>query len=486
MLQSISAPIPIPGTQQEPTVPFLGSTSGLATTLGPLSLTGLSSNSIYDINHYSGDSGITSIHYYTLNTHQPSHHNNNNNKNSVIKRSISSLRRFPSISNTKRLNAENLTLRNKITELERYLTGLKEELILSHRQIHAKTQEAKLSEERKAVEIHELGQHIQRCESDLLAKTAECEALQSKLQYQTREQVSKLRQIDMLESEIMDFRRMSNISNRHSCIGGGGGGNGNGGGPVAFGAFRFSRISSDMSESVRSSTLMQDCTVSEDAQAQIRQLKDENVRKDKQIQELMERIETLSALASPQAGVAQNNTHARDVSASDSNTGFSTVSALGYSSAGSTVASSVNSVGYDLSFEHPKLIARYQALRMQHALASECLDTLDSENHDLRSQTLSVGTSGNTIPFDTGMHVVPRMTSSSSTGINVLCHPAASGLPSLDMNPKVPSVASPSSPTSTTTASSFSPTTVVAPTLTRKSSLRYSKDGQPVLSTYPL
>ncbi|KAF9190097.1 hypothetical protein BGZ50_000446 [Haplosporangium sp. Z 11] len=294
--------------------------------------------------------------------------------------------------NTKKLKAENLTFRSKITELERYLTGLKEELILAHRQIRAKTQEAELSEERKAVEIHELGQHIQRCESDLLAKTAECEALQSKLQYQTREQVSKLRQIDMLESEIMDFRRMSNMSSRHSC---------NDGGPVAFGAFRFSRISSDMSESVRSSTLVQDSTVNEEAQAQIRQLKDENVWKDKQIQELMERIEMLGAPTSPQAGVAQSSNHARDVSASDFNMGFSTVSALEDSSAGSTIASSVNSVGYDLSFEHTKLIARYQALRMQHALASEYLDTLESENRDLRAQTLSVGTSSNTIPSNT-------------------------------------------------------------------------------------
>ncbi|KAG0274457.1 hypothetical protein BGZ96_004323 [Linnemannia gamsii] len=470
---TISAPIPVPGTQQEPTMPSLGSTT--STTIIHINSSGNSSD--LHKNNSNGIGGGARITTTTIGTSTPigvglvgsSNHLNSNNSNGILSKdgkdnnnnnnNPGGLRRFPSIGNTKKLHLENSTLRSKITELERYLQGLKEELILAHRQIHAKNQEAKISQERKAVEIHELGQHIQRCEFDLLAKTAECEALQNKLQYQTKEQVSKLKHINMLETEIMDYRRMSimsgygpasaSISGPATIIGPGG--------IVARGGsvlFRNSRNSSDLTESVRSSTVLQDSSVVAAAveeataalQAQIKQLKDEHWKKDEQILELSGKIQfltdsvsqlekdatsatssTLNA-AETVAAVdekeeieeeekeeekkeeeekeeedaketamtpATSTTDKNDiVSESTSNASFNTAATGGEEISGashySSFASIVNNVGYDLTVEHPKLISRYQALSTQHAQASEYLGQLETENQDLKVQLLDV------------------------------------------------------------------------------------------------
>jgi hypothetical protein len=328
---TISAPIPVPGTQQEPTTPSLGSTT--STTIIHIN-SGNSGDLHKNNSNGTGGARITTTTIGTStpvgvglvgsNNHLGSSSSNGNASNhhkddSKDGRGSNSgvgggLRRFPSIGNTRKLHLENSTLRSKIAELERYLQGLKEELILAHRQIHAKNLEAKISQERKAVEIHELGQHIQRCEFDLLAKTAECEALQNKLQYQTKEQVSKLKHINMLETEIMDYRRMSIMSGygpASASISGPSTYIGPGGGIVARGGsvlFRNSRNSSDLSESVRSSTVLQENSAAvaaaataaavEEAtaalQAQIKQLKDEHWKKDEQILELSGKIQFLT------------------------------------------------------------------------------------------------------------------------------------------------------------------------------------------------
>ncbi|KAG0070522.1 hypothetical protein BGZ89_000453 [Linnemannia elongata] len=552
MLQSrtISAPIPVPGTQLVPTTPSFGSTT--STTI--IQINSNKSSDLHKINS-NGGARITTT---TIGTSSPLGLGSNNHLSSSNSSHGSrdgsgskdgwkdsnnpgGLRRFSSLGNTRKLHVENSTLRAKITELERYLQGLKEELILAHRQIHAKNLEAKVAQDRKAVEIHELGQHIQRCEFEMLAKTAECEALQNKLQYQTKEQVSKLKHINMLETELMDYRRMSIMSGHSpaSATGTGPGMIGPGGVMVARGGSVLSRDSinsSDLSESVRSSTILQDNTVAvEEAtaalQAQVKQLKDEQWKKDEQIQEMSEKIQFLTDRSTSNASFNTATTG-----------GVGAIS--GRASHSSSSVSIVNSVGYDLTVEHPKLLSSYQALRAQHAQASEYLDQLESENQDLKVQLLDVSESvvgaadqSLAIVTPTAESPEPITTfSASSPAINEeeqeakeveeveveettapavaeiapvvvaavtpsisrnsLHHPAASNLAPLDTiavnantnaekttEPTATSAVSSnddegSSPTSAATSSSSPSTVVAVPTLTRKSSLRYSRDGQ--------
>ncbi|KAF9956346.1 hypothetical protein BGZ72_002825 [Mortierella alpina] len=412
----------MPGTQHQPTIP-----AALSPTIN---------NSIIHITDASSDGGSNSGHFTHTRitttgagTYLPIH------------------QAIPDL-----LTSENGTLRAKVTELERYLAGLKEELLLAHCTIRAKSLEVKQGQERKAVEIHELGQHIQRCEYDLHAKTAECEALQNKLAYQTREQVTKLKHISMLETEIMDFRRMSGMSGnggihaRNSVVVA----SGTPGISSRYGAhLRNSRNSSELSESARSSSLLlQDGHTPEDAQEQIRQLKEDNERKDEQIRVLQEKMGTIQ-----RASVEKHRVYG-----SDSSVGFDSTSDLGVPTP-SLSGSSVNSVGYDFSLEHPKLIARYQALRMQHAQAAVCLDVLESENQNLKVQLLNISTS---LP------------------------PSASTPPSqLSKHHAVPGAATESLIMDNDPRTSPSPSAPPAsvPSLNRKSSLRYTGDSQKPLHT---
>ncbi|KAF9972456.1 hypothetical protein BGZ65_009816 [Modicella reniformis] len=180
----------------------------------------------------------------TITIPNPNNSNNNNNNNiNQHDNSNSGLRRLPTLGNIKRLTNETQQQRAKIQELERYLWGLKEALILAREQVHAKDLEAKQAEERKRVEIHELGQYIQRCDATLSAKTIECDSLKNQLHHQSKEQVSKLKHIRMLESEIRDFRRMSSMSTGTHT------------GPCGTGgAVTNNRDSTDLTESIRSST----------------------------------------------------------------------------------------------------------------------------------------------------------------------------------------------------------------------------------------
>ncbi|KAF9112637.1 hypothetical protein BGX27_003025 [Mortierella sp. AM989] len=513
-LQQISAPIPVPGTQQEPTVPSglaFGSTGGTAifniggssydldgrnsnssSSNSLIALGVVGQNSSYLANtlhvgpscHRSLNAGINITAYN--NRISQNNIDNASSKADVNPNNVNSgLRRFPSLvgSASKKLNSENVTLRAKITELDRYVTGLKEALMLAVDQIKHKNLEAKRYQERKAVEIYEYTQHIQRCESDLLAKSGECEALQNKLQYQTKEQMSKLKRITLLESELLDYKRMSTLS----------------GSGVSTAALRISRDSSDLTESTRSSTIFAangnvGAISSKEAMIQIRHLKEENARKDEQLEELMGIVEKLKGdvpqLEEQQqqhsvVGSGHASYASQSVSESNSDISFNTAMVARSSSSGS---SSVNSVGYDVSAEHPKLLVRYQALRMQHAQASECLEALESENNELRVQLLEISSGPissevsieTTNSLDTLQPTVIVVPSNSASSLH---HRKASTLAPLNMDAlanesfsSLTSTATPS-PISATT-SSDSPSTVVAPALTRKSSLRYSRDGQ--------
>ncbi|KAG0252403.1 hypothetical protein BG011_006999 [Mortierella polycephala] len=341
---------------------------------------------------------------------QTQHHlNNHNNPNS-------GLRRFPSIGNTKKLSVENTTLRAKITELERYLTGLKEELILAHRQIHAKRLEVKIAEERKAVEIHELGQHIQRCEFELGAKVVECEGLQAQLEEKIKEQMAKVKQIDLLDAELREAR--GEHKNESS-------------GQSPDDAEQQEQGDNAYQTPSDTTTIADGSVVQTDADEQdndkVKTMPDENMRKDAQIKELLEKVDRLGSemlnLEREKARLERPPTPSPDDDdASPTNTSTpkrrgstlddlvpitaeaiiaaTTVHSASTDSTaqsdqdrpilGSTTESSTNSVGYNFAAEHPKLLAKYQALRMQHAQVSEYLDSLESENRDLKVQLLGV------------------------------------------------------------------------------------------------
>ncbi|KAG0298053.1 hypothetical protein BGZ98_000338 [Dissophora globulifera] len=355
--------------------------------------------------------------------------NNNSNNNQLhhhyhtIHNNSSSggLRRFPSIGNTKKLTTENLTLKSKVTELERYLTGLKEELVMAHRQIHAQRVEIKTAEERKLEEVNELTDHIQKCEFELGGKILECVDLQRRLVERQQQQES---------------------SNRK-------------------------QISSGEPREVRQDKPGDDCGIKNDKDAKIMSLMDDNLRKDTQIVELLEKVDRLGtevlslerekallalpalapayapsaaatstptgpsrpysharrgtgasslkdltpitaeaiiAATTPHTSLHNLTAHSRDGSVS----GFSSNSSLQSGSDSTSPSSananessgtreipvqrqgSINSVGYDLSVEHSKLLAKFQALRMQHAQAAEYLDSLESENQELKVQLLDV------------------------------------------------------------------------------------------------
>ncbi|KAF9932876.1 hypothetical protein BGZ75_009540 [Mortierella antarctica] len=487
MLQPISAPIPVPGTQQEPTTPpvivipasssSLSSLSSSTSDVGATSPTqvsggsspihgvassptaggtprtsmtssrivsvGPNSNNTHNARELGGlsptSSSISSSnnghgvhhghgHYHHPPPphhapHHPHHNGHHNNPNS-------GLRRFPSIGNTKKLSVENSTLRAKIMELERYLTGLKEELILAHRQVHAQKLEMRIAEERKAVEMHELGQHIQRCEFELGAKVVECEGLQAKLDEAVKGQEEKTKKMEVLEAEIKEARMMMMINRT----------------PQAATA---SEVSPGDTE---------DLQRAEDSNEddKVKALQDENSRKDVQIQELLVKVDHLGTemlklerekarLERPTTPIPGNFEEEDDLAAgapgsmernaSCSSSSSATLNSLvpitaeaiiaattpcgttsqhgvtlvvsgsGSSTSLSTTSSTVlsdgqkhqqhpssfvNSVGYDLSMEHSKLLAKFQALRMQHAQASEYLDSLETENQDLKVQLLDV------------------------------------------------------------------------------------------------
>ncbi|KAG0034575.1 hypothetical protein BGZ81_004119 [Podila clonocystis] len=416
-MQPISAPIPVPGTQQAPTTPSSnGTNSGNSSDIQDGVVVGITTTTSSTSTNNNVSHGRTSSSSARVATHHSQGNANNAN-----------LSRFPSIGNTKKLTLENQTLRAKIAELERYLTGLKEELILANRQIHARNLEIKLAQERKSEELHDLAQQLQRAEFDLVARTAEVEMLQNQLQHQAKEQMSKIKHIDMLETEIQDYKRMSVTS-------------GTGAPSVASVAVPVASVSSiiraaliavegsesterdvepleldeerEGGEETKSHAAEEGADVTKiQTSKALDALRGENARKDEQIQELVAKLDQLTAglsnLERNKTLAAENTStelrHSKNAASSTSGSVSGSDSAQSFNSAASRQTSltnisqihnassgAINSVGYDVSVEHPKLLARYQALRAQHAQASEYVDTLESENRDLKIQLLDV------------------------------------------------------------------------------------------------
>ncbi|KAG0085264.1 hypothetical protein BGZ93_004266 [Podila epicladia] len=415
-MQPISAPIPVPGTQQAPTTPSSnGTNSSNSSDIQDGVVAGITTTTSSSSTNNNGSHGRTS----SSSARVATHHSQGNANNA-------SLSRFPSIGNTKKLTLENQTLRAKIAELERYLTGLKEELILANRQIHARNLEIKLAQERKGEELHDLAQQLQRAEFDLVARAAEVETLQNQLQHQAKEQMSKIKHIDMLETEIQDYKRMSVTSGTGAPSS-----TANVALPVASvsSIIRAALIAVEGSESterdVEPLELDEDREGDEEVRspaegvaateiqtsAALEELRGENARKDEQIQELVAKLDQLTASLSnveQEKTLTAENTFTEhgdskavassasgSVSGSDSTQSFNSAPShqTSLSNIGkiqNTSLGAINSVGYDVSVEHPKLLARYQALRVQHAQASEYVDTLESENRDLKIQLLDV------------------------------------------------------------------------------------------------
>lgn len=280
----------------------------------------------------------------------------------------------------------------------------------------------------------------------------------------------------MLENEIMDYKRMSVISGGAASTA-----------STATGSNRImschSRNSTDLTTttatnnnhnnaSVRSSTVLE-------ADSMIKQLKEDNARKEERIKELTERLERLEKLGLERAqkqeeydkGKDDEERHQSMTSVSNSNTSFNTASTTGQHQQQLSTSSSVNSVGYDASIEHPKLLAKYQALRMSHAQASEYVDNLESENRELKVQLLEVTPASLYLPSDVTASpsmIAPAPVKTIST---VLLTPLDMDTATKDNSSSIPSPAS--------TQPSASPSSVTAPVLTRKSSLRYNRDEQP-------
>ncbi|KAG0210431.1 hypothetical protein BGX28_009340 [Mortierella sp. GBA30] len=465
----ISAPIPVPGTQQEPTTPPVVIIPSMLSDSGATSpvngATSSSSSSSSSSSPTAGGTPRTSMSSIRINStlanaagsghlgalsptnsnnslqvgHHPHHHHLNNNPNS-------GLRRFPSIGNTKKLSIENSTLKAKISELERYLTGLKEELILAHRQVHAQRLEMKTLEERKSSEIHDLGQHIQRCEFELGAKVVECEGLQARLGESRKDQMAKIQEIEILKAEIDDIK-VNKTTKKTST----------------------DDDNQQKNKDSTATTTQGDRKIIEgnkEAEDRVRKLQDENTHKDSQIKELLEKVDhlgtemlklerekarlerpvtplpgdlegdnTASATVDTETmGPNSNNNNSNNtlqdlipitaeaiiaattphsdstttlniqqspmtnnnpssVSGSGSSTSLSTMNSTVMTEnqeAAQNQATLVNSVGYDLPSEHNKLLAKFQALRVQHAQASEYLDSLEGENRELKVQLLDV------------------------------------------------------------------------------------------------
>ncbi|KAF9935023.1 hypothetical protein FBU30_008516 [Linnemannia zychae] len=433
-MQPISGPIPVPGTQREPTTPpvsdvgVLPSTSGSSTPntaasprsslSGKSNTTSVKNNNIHQRDSSAGSSPVPVASYNQ--NHQQYHHGSyherhNNNVNS-------GLRRFPSIGNTTKLHQENSTLRAKIVELERYLTGLKEELILAHRQIHAQRAELKDTNEAKSEEMSELKEKVLKYERELEERTVECGGLRGQLQEKSHvendggaESTTKKQENSPVPAPVSATLTTVNPG--------------------------LAKSSNTSSSKNRSADL-----------DRIKDLEEENKRKDAQIKQLLEKVDRLGtevlnlerdkarleqplrpepisttriptttatplttnttlnnlvpitaeaiiAATTPSSASSSHNLAGSASSSSFKSSSTSPSTVESDSNSPSTppsvtvqVNSTANNVGYDLTIEHPKLLAKFQALRMQHAQASEYVDSLESENRDLKVQLLDVCT----------------------------------------------------------------------------------------------
>ncbi|KAK5815120.1 hypothetical protein F5H01DRAFT_345017 [Linnemannia elongata] len=454
MMQPISGPIPVPGTQREPTTPPVSDIGALLSNATSSSGSSTPTNAVsprtsvigksQTVNHHHShqrDSSVnstpsTAAHNQTHhNTHQHHHqqqqHHPHDHHRHINNNVNSGLRRFPSIGNTTKLNIENSTLRAKIIELERYLTGLKEELILAHRQVHAQRAEIKSEKEAKEGEIVELRERVLEVEREVRVRTEECDELRAQLQAaKIQEDATEKEAKEKKDGEEAVLEEKATKEDQT---------------PPAEAVATAEAPTTTTAES--SSNVDPD---------RIKALEEENARKDAQIKELLEKVDRLGtevlnlerdkarlerpltpepvpapkaetaavvapvpksatlesivpitaaaiiAATTPQSASVPTGTTCRAAggmtestsnnSLKSSSTSPSSVESDSDLNALQTapIAGTVNSVGYDFAVEHPKLLAKFQALRMQHAQASEYVDSLESENRDLKVQLLDV------------------------------------------------------------------------------------------------
>ncbi|KAF9175666.1 hypothetical protein BGX20_002269 [Mortierella sp. AD010] len=355
-MQSISAPIIVPGTQQEPTVPFISSpvTGNIPTVT----------------NNHRASLPITRVSMHNGGSASPSGPGLGNNTNS-------GLGRFPSIGNTKKLSVENMTLKAKVTELERYVAGMKGELMLFTRKSHTLQSEIKEAEDLHATETRKLEEHINRCEFELGSKVIECEALNDQLIEKERAH----QQLLQLLQEQEQKRAQQEQQNKQ----------------------RDEKIKALMEENTRKDALINELL------KKVGQLGTEllNIEREKAH---LERdpsptpADTTMAEATPSASTHNLTiqTQAEELSDSQSDSSFNASTSTSPTTTqseneecdlthgDSTATTLMNSVGYDVSLEHPKLLAKFQALRIQHAQTSEYLELLENENKELKVQLLDV------------------------------------------------------------------------------------------------
>ncbi|KAG0222907.1 hypothetical protein BGX31_008803 [Mortierella sp. GBA43] len=389
MMQPISAPILVPGSQHEPTVPPVpldkhantsdasSSSSGSGHNI-PLGPTRHSMSGGASYHHYKGNNNTNQYHHY--NTHNPG----------------SGLRRFTSIGNNKKLMAENTTLQAKVVELERYLTGLKEELILAHRQVHAQRQDLKAAEERKVDEVNELKDHIQKCEFELGCKILECEDLKARLgqdkqqEPSTEEDASNVQKEEEKEDDVVN--KALREENARKDV------------QIAELLEKVDRLGTEVLSLEREKARLERplTPLSEDTSNEVIATAVGAKAASATLKDLIPiTAEAIIAATTPHSLVRNlaMQSGGESGSTSVSHTCLNAICSSPDTAQGeqvlfqngSNTTATVNSVNYDLAQEHSKLLTKYQALRVQHAQSSVYVEELENEIRELKVQSLDVG-----------------------------------------------------------------------------------------------
>ncbi|GJJ77784.1 cystinosin [Entomortierella parvispora] len=410
-MQSISAPILVPGTQQAPTTPphpsdrpqHHKSTASSASTTGstedPIAfsdknlppMTALTRTATRPLN------GSASLSAAPHSPKSSSNHHYNNHKDTS---GSSGLGRFPSLGN-KKLSKDNATFRAKIVELERYLTGLKEELILANRQIHGQRLEIKNLIENHEKNMEDLKQVVQTCEFEMGVKVLECQDWKTRLGEKEKEVEEKAKRIEELVQEIQASRAVSTELVVQAAVVSVGAGKGN----VVSAGDNNNNNKEDESRPRRAHSpvnrvvdFMRQSEDDDRKETRVQALEEANAQKEAQILELMQKIDRLGSevsslereraqwqrnnmpagSASPSATSARATTSRGTVPSSLSDSSIRTGSSLVPPSPSQQQQQQgvvLNSVGYDLSAEHQKLLVKFRALSMQHAQASDTTTT---------------------------------------------------------------------------------------------------------------
>ncbi|KAF9366447.1 hypothetical protein BGX34_002722 [Mortierella sp. NVP85] len=335
MMQPISAPILVPGTQQEPTVPTIpldnhtngsdvGSTSsgsGHGAAAPALARTSLSGGN----HHQKGNISINQHHHY--NAHNPN----------------SGLRRFPRIGNTKKLTIENTTLKAKSRG-----TGAVPDGVQDSGMRQSKELEQEMSVQEGASDEQRDREDKEESENGVIAKDRKIAEL--------------LEKVDRFGTEVLILEREKARLQQL---------------PTLPAEGTPSDVASGVACSIATAATLKDL-VPIAAEAKIAAATPHSP------------IRNLAA-GSPGGHVSTSDSHTR------LNTDNSSWNATqinqdhdNFSQGGEHISTSINSASYDLAQEHSKLLAKYQALRMQHAQASVYVEELEIEIRELKVQSLDV------------------------------------------------------------------------------------------------